>query len=65
MTRAWVFILHGRISDALAANPFVLVALPAAMAVVAVACFALVRRKPAPDLAGAWRHPGAKALLAA
>jgi uncharacterized protein DUF2752 len=50
MTRAWVFLAHGRVGDAVSANPFSLVTLPAAVVLVALVAIALVRRRPPPDL---------------
>ena len=50
MTRAGVFLMHGDLAAALAANPFVLVALPAAVVAVLVVGFAVVRRQDPPDL---------------
>src|SRR6476661_6052669 len=60
LTRAWVFIAHGHLGDALAANPFVLVTMPAAIALVLVVCLALVRRRPLPDLGRAARATATK-----
>jgi Protein of unknown function (DUF2752) len=65
MTRAWVFMTHGRVADAVSANPFVLVTMPAAITLVLLVCAALVRRRPLPDLARALRSPVAKVVVAA
>ena len=65
MTRAWVLMTHGRVADAIFANPFVLVTMPAAIIVVLVVCTALVRRRPLPDLASASRSPVSKVVVAA
>jgi Protein of unknown function (DUF2752) len=64
MTRAWVFVAHGRIRDALSANPFVLVTLPAAITLVLLVGAALVRRRPLPDLTGVTRSLGLKVVVA-
>jgi Protein of unknown function (DUF2752) len=65
MTRAWVFLTHGRVADALSANPFVLGTMPAAVALVLVVCVALVRRRPLPDLARIARSSAAKVVVVA
>jgi hypothetical protein len=65
MTRAWVFLAHGRVSDALAANPFVLVTVPAAVALLIAVCAAVVRRRPLPDLAVVAGAPVAKLVVMA
>ena len=65
MTRAWVFMTHGRVADAVTANPFVLVALPAAIALVLVVCTAWVRRRPLPDLASVARSSATRLVIAA
>lgn len=64
MTRAWVFLLHGRAGDALSANPFVLVTLPAAIALLLAVVWALVRRRPAPDLGPVARSSAVRVVLA-
>jgi len=63
MTRAWVFVTHGRLGDAMSANPFVLVTMPAAVALVVLVCVALVRRGPLPDLARVARSPATKIVV--
>jgi hypothetical protein len=65
MTRAWVFMTHGRVADAVSANPFVLVTMPAAITLVLVVCAVLVRRRPLPDLARAVRSPASKVVVTA
>lgn len=50
MTRAWVFAMHGQLRPALAANPFVVVALPAAIALIVGVAVAAVRRRQPPDV---------------
>lgn len=50
LTRAWVFAAHGDLGQALSANPFVLVTIPAALVLVLAVGAALVRRRPPPDL---------------
>jgi hypothetical protein len=64
MTRGWVFLTHGRVGDAVSANPFALVTLPAAMLLVLLVGVALVRRRPLPDPRRVLRHPAAWLLLA-
>ena len=51
LTRSWVDLLHGRAGDALAANPFGIVALVVAVALIAVVTSAVVRRQPVPPFA--------------
>ncbi len=65
LTRAWVFLAHGRVGDAVSANPFALVTLPAAVVLLAAVMVALVRRRPLPDLGGTLRHPATIGLVAA
>jgi len=50
LTRSWVFLAHGRVTDALSANPFGPVTMAAAIALVIAVCWAVVRRRPLPDL---------------
>lgn len=50
MTRAWVFALHGDLRQALWANPFVMVTLPAAVALLVAMTVAAVRRRQPPDV---------------
>ncbi len=64
MTRAWVFLAHGRVGDALSANPFVLVTLPAAVALVLVVLVSVVRRRPLADLARVVRLPATTTVVA-
>lgn len=65
MTRAWVFLVHGDLSAAVAANPFALVSLPCAVVVVGLVVFAVVRRRPLPDFGAAIRSKPAVAVTAA
>jgi Protein of unknown function (DUF2752) len=65
MTRAWVFLAHGRVRPALSANPFVLVTMPAAITLVLLVALALLRRRPLPDLAGVARSLGLKVVVTA
>jgi hypothetical protein len=64
LTRAWVFLAHGRLRDAISANPFGLLTLPAAAALVVVTAVAVVRRRPPPDLARLARLRSTKAVVA-
>lgn len=64
MTRAWVFAMHGRYGDALAANPFVLIAMPAAAVFVVAVGLCWYRGRPPPDLGRVVRHPLAKVIVA-
>jgi hypothetical protein len=50
MTRAWVYLMHGDVAAAVSANPFSLVALPAAAAFVLAVALALVRRQSPPEV---------------
>ena len=63
LTRAWVFVLHGDLRHALAANPFVLVTLPAAIALTVFVAAATLRRRPAPDLRPVLSSVPARLLL--
>lgn len=65
LTRAWVFALHGELRQALAANPFVLVTLPAAVALVVAVCAGAVRRRPPPDIRGVLSSRLVRVVLAA
>jgi hypothetical protein len=65
MTRAWVFLLHGRVRDAVVANAFVLVTLPAAAVVLVLVGAATVRRRPLPDLATVARSTATKVVVVA
>lgn len=49
LTRSWVDLLHGRVGDAMAANPFGIVALAAAAALVLVVTSTVVRRRAVPS----------------
>ena len=64
MTRAWVFLAHGRLGEAVSANPFAFVTMPAALVIVLLVVAAWVRRRPMPDLRRGVRHPVGKVLIA-
>lgn len=65
LTRAWVYLVHGRLTDSLLANPFgaVLLALGVALAVAVVT--ARIRRSAPVDLEALVRRPWLRALFAA
>lgn len=65
MTRAWVFLAHGSVGDALMANPFALVTLPAAVVLVLLVFLSAVRRGQPPDLARVARSPATKIVVVA
>jgi hypothetical protein len=65
LTRAWVFLAHGRVGDAVSANPFGLITMPVAVAFVLGFVVAWVRRGPAPDLTRIGRSWIAKAVVTA
>lgn len=50
LTRSWVYAMHGQWADSIAANPFGVVALAAAMVFALVVAVALVRRRTPPDI---------------
>jgi hypothetical protein len=52
LTRSWVYLLHGQVGDAMAANPFGIVALLLAVGLVAAVASSVVRRRPVPTYAG-------------
>lgn len=64
MTRAWVFLAHGRVGDAVSANPFALVTMPAAVALVLFVVVAVVRRRPPPDVGRVVRLWATRAVVA-
>jgi len=51
LTRSWVYLLHGQPGAATAANPFGILALLAAVALVAVVTSSVVRRRSVPTYA--------------
>ncbi|MDX6307558.1 MAG: hypothetical protein QOI06_604 [Nocardioidaceae bacterium] len=63
MTRAWVFLAHGRLGDAASANPFAFVTMPAGVLIVLLVVVALVRRRPMPDIGRGLRHPMGMVLI--
>ncbi|WP_232677226.1 DUF2752 domain-containing protein [Nocardioides sp. R-C-SC26] len=65
LTRAWVYAMHGRWSDSLTANPFGVVSMVLAAALVLAVVFALVRRRAAPDLDVVVRRPVIVAIVVA
>ena len=65
LTRAWVFAAHGRLGDALAANPFVLVTMPAAIALVAGGLRGAGTASPAAGPRSAARATATKVVVAA
>ncbi len=50
LTRSWVWLLHGEPGQAMAANPFGVVALLLAVVVIVGSAIALARRRPLPPL---------------
>jgi hypothetical protein len=68
LTRSWVHLMHGQLSAATAANPFGLVALLTAVALLGVVAGSVVRRRPIPTWAelgaGAARLPRSAAIRA-
>ncbi len=50
LTRSWVYLAHGRWGDAFAANPFGLVAMVAAVALVVTVANGLVTGTPVPSM---------------
>jgi uncharacterized protein DUF2752 len=64
MTRAWVYLTHGDVAAAVSANPFALVALPAALLLVGATALSLVRRQPPPDVGRALRTRAVQLVLA-
>lgn len=64
MTRAWVFLAHGDVGAAASANPFVLVTMPAAGALVVATCVAWRLHRRPPDVAAIARHRLTKVVVA-
>jgi hypothetical protein len=52
LTRSWVYLMHGRWSEAISANPFGSVLLAATLALTVMVIGAMVRRRPVPTLTG-------------
>ena len=51
LTRSWVHLMHGQVGEAMAANPFGIVALGLAIVLVAAVSTAVVRRRALPAYA--------------
>ena len=62
LTRAWVYLVHGRLEESLSANPFGMISFALGVALVVMVVRALVRRRPLPDLARVLRSPAFYAL---
>jgi hypothetical protein len=65
LTRAWVYLAHGDLGDALRANPFGLVTMAASVALIAAVLVAAVRGRPAPSTASWLRSKPALAVAGA
>jgi hypothetical protein len=58
LTRSWVYLAHGRWADALAANPFGVVAMTAVLVLLVTVAVRLAQSRPLPSLSAALASPG-------
>lgn len=65
LTRSWVYLAHGWWRESLAAHPFGVVAVVAAVLLVGGVLVALLRRAPLPDLDAVVRRPWVLAVVGA
>lgn len=65
LTRSWVHLMHGQVGEAMAANPFGIVALGLAIALVGAVISTVVRRRALPTYAQLAGGPSGRRLLLA